>query len=244
MHIFDWLYIWLTNFVFRIQNPIGVHPADGPQDLARCASDIILEMNGGPAYTNGVVYNPAKGTLIHKVSKQTADTLAETMIAASKETSLPLAYGMACLCAESLFDPACQNGNLLGSNKANDPAGYDMGIAQLKLRYLIGNSGITDVNSAQTFAMDPTKAIPYCFRSMNSRLLTADEFIKQTNPDTQEFVGFHNRYYVATAEYNFGKTGFDEMNHNEPVSHSDIVMKYERQFSTLLGEPSVFGDVK
>lgn len=243
MGIIEWLSNFFEEMWVKLTSPTSVTPSAGPEDLRRCVRDIILEMNGGPNYNVGVLYNPQKGTLIHKISEETADTLAGIMIAASTESGLQLSYGMACLCAESLFDPQCQNGNLMGSNKTNQPDGYDVGIAQLKLRYLIGTLGIADVHSAETFALDPTKAIPYCFKSMYSRLAVADEYISRQRA-VAEYAGFTNRYYVATAEYNFGKTGFEEMDHAKALSHCDIVEKYEKKFSKLLGEPSVFGDIQ
>lgn len=48
-------------------------------------------------------------------------------------------------------DPACQNGNHgpRETNTQNDPLGYDMGIAQLKLRYLVGSvQNVTDASDA------------------------------------------------------------------------------------------------
>jgi len=238
-----WVYAWASSLISCYLPTAGIKPCSGPNDMARCIADHILNENGGPAYQGGLVVNVSKGTVIHKISNTTADTLAEIIISASKQTGLPISYGMACLCAESLFDPWCQNGNYLGSNKEKSPDGYDVGIAQLKLKYLVGQDGVTDIDSARSFALDPSKAIPYCFKMMSGRLTTADEFIAAPHDDHSDYAGFANKYYVATAMYNFGKSGFLAMDHHSPLPHCEIVKRYEVIFATSLGVPSIFGDL-
>jgi hypothetical protein len=211
---------------------------------------LLLAYNNRITFTNGVFLNPRKGVAIHKLVPDQAAQIADALRAAlapdqpGQPARLPLSYALACLCIESLFDPACMNGNLLGSNPNNDPAGYDVGIAQLKLRYLIGADAKT-VDDARAFALDPTKAIPHFVARMGAALVVAEANIAELQPGSAILPQFRNPYYYATGAYNFGATGMRKVvdTATVPPVHCEQVVKFEQNFATALGTTSIFTDI-
>lgn len=191
--------------------------------------------------------NPIKGVVIHKIDQAGAEAISARIKPACEAEGLPLTYTLGCLAIESVLDPQCQNGNLGPgeSNTANDPLGYDMGIAQLKLRYLVeGHApGCTDAVSANAFALDVDRAIPYHCSLMAGKVLWAQNVI-QANTSSAPDSRLSNPYLLATGAYNFGQTGM--MGYYESgqfPSHCQHVLDLEQYFAKLLGITSIFAGV-
>ena len=217
-------------------------PAPAPS-LADTVAGIMLGENHKIPFILGISeYRvPLKGVVIHKLDDATAKALAEVIIANTTAPGdgdsdpFPLSYALACLCLESCFDTKCQNANLLGSNKQNDPAGYDEGVAQLKLRFLIGQEGIATADEARAFALDPAKAIPYFVRVVRGHLAQADALAMTLPQDVNPV--YLNRFAVARMFYNFGVTGGTKMiRENAPTPASVLhVAHYDYAFAKALG---------
>lgn len=185
----------------------------------------------------------------HKISQADANLIA-TVLAAVVDSApqgspaLPLSYVLACLAIESAFDPKAENSNQMGSNKAGEPGGYDVGIAQLKLRYLAIELG-SSIEDARLFALDPTRAIPHFAGLMQGHLQWwATAFQHSKLPSLR------NKYYAATMTYNFGREGLlnhliaDDFPKNAlGETHGDIVVQLERRFANQLNTTSVFDDI-
>ena len=238
---------WLDKFAPVKGQPVtppAPTPAPNPApSLVDKVAGIVLDVNHKIPFILGIneYHVPLKGVVIHKLDGATAKALAEVIIANTTAPGegdsdpFPLSYALACLCLESCFDAKCQNGNLLGSNKQNDPAGYDEGIAQLKLRYIIGQEGIETVDEARAFALDPAKAIPYFVRVMRGHLEQADA-LAMTLPKNANPV-YLNRFAAARMLYNFGVTGGTHMiRDNAPIPGSVLhTAHYDYSFSKTLG---------
>jgi hypothetical protein len=136
-----------------------------------------LKYNNDLSYfeTDDTLEIRAKGVVIHKINAAQAQAEADQVEAHSKKPT----FTSGCLAIESALDPNCENGNLGPgeSNTANDPGGYDVGVAQEKLKYLIGQRGITTVDEARAFSLDITKAIPYHCAVMEEKLAWAQATI-------------------------------------------------------------------
>ena len=198
-------------------------------------SQIMLAQNNSH-FPGAELYlsNPAKGVTMHKIPPEMADDLADTFT--KNVSNFPVPYALACMCIEALFDPNCVNGNLMGSNKQNDPLGYDMGMCQLKLKYLPTGT----LEERKAFAFDPNQAIPYFVRTMQTNVSWASTQIGSFESDV--FEDFRNPYFLATCAYNFGKVGILEMiTTKEPLpTHGIHVRDLERTFAKELGLVSVF----
>jgi hypothetical protein len=197
----------------------------------------------------GWYYIPFKGVTIHKIDATTAGNIAATIITAADQTNvdvpaakLTIPYIMACIAIESAFDPGCMNGNFLGSNPTRALRGYDVGIAQEKLLYLIGTNGLWTDADAQAFALDFRKAIPYMTKVMATKLEWADTQIASLSGQSGPIAQYRDRYYLATQAYNFGDTGM--LKHlfadTTPPTHAEHVLHLEDAYSQALGVPSVF----
>ena len=232
-------------------------PPDSPQTIAAAIpqgglDDVqveaaILEYNNNLSQW---VNNPLvewtdaiKGVVIHKIDLATAATISTRVKPAAAQYQLPLTFVLGCLAIESTLDPTCQNGNLGPgeSNTANDPLGYDMGVAQFKLRYLVGYApGVTDASSANAFALDADKAIPYFCSLMASKVIWATNVIQEntsSSPDSR----LNNPLLLATGAYNFGEEGMLVYYENGSFpSHCQQVLDLERYFAEKLGVASVF----
>ena len=184
---------------------------------------------------------PIKGVTIHKIDEATAQKCAQIVIANSTPPGegdsdpFPLSYALACLLIEGAGDPGCVNLNTGPgrSNPTGDPAGGDYGFCQLKAKYLIGQSGITTVDEAIAFALDPAKAIPYFVRVMREHLAQADALALPANTNPV----YLSRWAQATIFYNFGLTGGTKlMTENAPLpSHVLHVAHYDYAFAKTLG---------
>jgi len=202
------------------------------------------------AYNNGVSFFktasswtiPIKGVVLHKIDAATALAVSKQVTLSAAAAELPLPYVLGCLAIESVLDPACQNGNLGPgeSNTADDPLGYDMGISQIKLRYLIGHEGVSDAASARAFALDVAKAIPYHCSIMAGNVAWAEDIIAKdtsAHPDPR----MKNPLILATWAYNAGRTGslVDFSNGTWPA-HCQQVLDLTNYFSKALGVPPLF----
>lgn len=199
-------------------------------------------------FTNGATswQDTVKGVVIHKIDTPTAEAISARIKVAAEQEQIPLTYALACLAIESTLDPACVNGNLGPgeSNTANDPLGYDTGIAQLKLRYLVGYApGVTDADTARAFALDVNRAIPYFCSLMAGKVLWAQNTI-DANPNTKCDPRMRNKYLLATAAYNFGNTGVMTYFENGTFpSHCQHVINLETYFAQKLGLESIFANL-
>ncbi|MGB8910004.1 MAG: hypothetical protein WCC84_14760 [Candidatus Cybelea sp.] len=223
----------------------ATEPDTGLTPLARA----ILEYNNGLLFFKlAASYTVAlKGVVIHKIDAVQAAAVAEAIAAGAKEYDLDPCFLSGCLLIESTGDPNCQNGNLGPgeSNTQNDPLGYDMGVAQLKLRYLVGSAqGVSDAADARAFALDITQAIPYFCSLMAGKVAYAKTVIaKNTSsvPDKR----LNNPYLLATGMYNFGDTGMVENYYVKGLfpSHCQQVEDLTNYAAKATGQPSIFGNL-
>jgi hypothetical protein len=216
--------------------------------LVEQVAALILAKNWTYSYNAYGVYPfLSKGGALHKIDITDAREIAQAIIdAATGPLTVP--YIMACLAIESLFDPKCENGNYsyvghTGSNPDKLPEGFDVGIAQLKLKYLMEDRKL-DVDAAHAFACDVTKAIPYMATTMKLLLGYADALIQDTKRSDIP-PPLMNRYCVSTNAYNYGRTGMKAIMQSAKVqpSHGMVVVAYEKQYSKQLNIPSVFQEL-
>jgi hypothetical protein len=188
---------------------------------------------------------PGHGSIIHKIDSQVAlykVALAFDQVDSENDGSLELQYMLGCVSEESLFDPDAQNGNLLGSNKANDPLGYDVGLCQLKLRYL---SGATEANvdSMRLLALDPVLALRAFYKKMLGLYAWAQSIQPHLNSSAINPKAT-NLLWLTTGAYNFGEDGMLALvEKGAMVGHSDDVTKNEVNFAAQLGVPSLMKEL-
>jgi hypothetical protein len=203
-------------------------------------------------YNNGLLFFklaasysiPIKGVVIHKIDAMQAAAIAVEIEAGAARYDLDPCFLTGCLLIESTGDPNCQNGNLAPgeSNTQNDRLGYDMGVAQLKLRYLTGSApGVTDAPGARAFALDITRAIPYFCSLMAGKVAYAKTVIAQNTapvPDTR----LNNPYLLGTGMYNFGNTGMVENYYSKGIfpPHCQQVQALTNYTAKATGQPSIF----
>ena len=119
---------------------------------------------------SGMYTNPAKGVNVHEIDLATANSIADLLTLEAQNYQFPLDVALAAIDIESVFDPHCENGNFLGSNKERSLKGFDMGLCQIKIKYIIGINGIATVAQATDYAFDIKKAIPHFFEDMANRM--------------------------------------------------------------------------
>ncbi len=221
---------------YRHETQIVVPPSVRLTPLA----EIILKYNNqqsvwklGRTWTN-----PLKGVVIQEDDATEAQAIADVLESTVPPVA-PMSVPLALLGSESDIGYAI-NGNFLGSNKSHDPLGYDDGPAQEKLRYLIGQPGVTDATSAKAFALDPKRAIPYFWSLYNSHLQTAAQWIATggaSNIDPR----LMNRWILAAVIYKQGDTGGRAifLAGDWPAELNNFV-SLEVYFAKQLGTPSVF----
>lgn len=203
---------------------------------------IILTYNNQQAYwANGVstFTEPAEGVVVHKINATQAGLIAD-QLTATVGTSAPMSIPLALLASESVLDPLCQNGNFLGSNPSKGPMGYDDGIAQLKLCDIEVEGTTFTPATAQAFAFDVTKAIPYFWSLYEGHLATADSWVTAGGPSNID-PRLMNRFVLACVMYKQGVTGAEAIfkSGTWPAELNNF-MSLESYFATKLGEPSVF----
>lgn len=172
-----------------------------------------------------------KGVMLHKITAATAGEIATLFLNEQTKWPVPLTFALACADIESIFDPGAQNGNFAGSNPGCTLDGFDMGLCQLKLKYLIGN-GITTIGQAYDVAMDPAKALPVFFRKYAGLIAWAQSI------EHERSSAWNPKYGVlanATMAYNFGEDGAkSKIVTGEAVSHCDHVIDLEAWFAKQL----------
>ena len=140
---------------------------------------------------------------------------------------------------ESLFDPEALNKNykLLASDKAR----WDVGVGQLNLgvlsrEKLLGFVG--DLDAAENFAYDITKAIPWKFKLIIQNLLWAKAFLL-ANPAIKM-----DSLYLSLLAYNRGRTGAARfvLAGNTTLPYADGIVRTERWFAIRLNLVSVFAN--
>ena len=235
-----------SKWVPRPAPPTGV-PTDAVAPSDKLASVIFTYNATKPYFAISDSWSvPAKGVIIHKITQAQANEISTAVQAAATKYGLPLTYALACLAVESVLDPNCVNGNLGPgeSNTANDPLGYDDGIAQLKLRYLVGAApGVTDSASAYLFAKDVNRAAPYFCSLMAGHFAAAKEILAKDTSSAPD-VRLRNPWVYATGSYNFGETGMAKVfASGEYPSHCTSVVSDEQYFAAKLGLPSIFADL-
>lgn len=231
--------------------------SNAPQAGAPVAQleDVILGYNNGLSFfANADVYtNAEEGVTIHKIDAATAANISARVKPAAAEYNLPVTYALACLAIESTLDPDCINGNLgvdsaghQRSNPTNDPLLYDCGIAQAKLKYLIGSApGVTDHDSALAFALDVDRAIPYFCSIMCGNILWATNYIQENQGrSSAPNPLMNNPLILGTDSYNYGRTGVLTYYENGTMpSHGLHVINLESYFAKKWGRPSVFASL-
>jgi len=218
--------------------------------------DAILQSNLSFMKWNSVWADPSAGTAFHRIDGTLATALAKVIslqcvaYAEPAALQLPICFYLACIAIESRFDPQCQNGNFHSSNLTHDPAGYDVGIAQLKLKYLAPALGV-DVPTANTYALNPEQALPYMAKLMRELVQFATALIGANAGDSAILPAFCNPWLVATCAYNFGETGMAGtadspgifQTATEIPAHGKLVIELEQGFCKQLGLPSVFASI-
>jgi hypothetical protein len=218
--------------------------------------DVIQDYNNALDLfrSSDVYHNPVEGVTIHKITAAQAAAISTRIKPAAAQYELPLSYALACLAIESTFDPECENANIgvnaagvARSNPTNDPLGYDMGIAQLKLRYLIGSvadaDSVVDAASAKAFAFSVDRAIPYFCSLMADKIMWATNVIERDTSSAPD-VRLRNPLLLATGSYNFGETGMLEYFENGTFpSHCQHVVNLSRYFSSKLGVADIFANL-
>jgi hypothetical protein len=210
---------------------------------------ILSYNNSFPAFTGAIAEwtNPQEGVIMHKIFETQALAISTTIKTYAPTEGVPITVTAACLAIESRFDPLCENHNIgktsagvPRSNPNDDPMQYDMGIAQLKLMYLLGEPGVSDFDSARAYAFDLDKSIARHCRLMASKIAWATSII-QNNQSAQPDPRLSNAVLLGTGAYNFGNTGMlAYYNSGAFPSHCQSVIDLERYFASAMGTPSVF----
>lgn len=181
-------------------------PVQVPPTLSQHAGVVLTYNNQHPEFVADDVWSdPARGSMLHKITPQQAQIVATQLDIGCSQTGFDLAGMSACIAVESWFDPNAVDGNYEGSNPTKSLGGMDVGVCQFKLNDLVGSNGLTTVIEADAFASDPTTAIPYFFKYMQSKIAWAKQIIEQS-PSVAD-PRFHDPIILATCAYNYGETG-------------------------------------
>lgn len=219
--------------------------------IADQVAALVLSHNSALPFVNGLVPDPRQGTSedtgsrIHSITPDDSKRIADAILKYTIDGhALDLPFAMAQIAIESAFDPIAQMGNFRGSNPNKVLEGYDMGLCQLKLLYLVGAKAAdgTEVHNdfqAQDFALNIDHAIPYFVTKLLGLLLYADQQIPKLSATVNP--KFKNRYYFAAGAYNFGETGIlKEISTGQDLSHCAHVANLCTNFAKVLGMPNVF----
>lgn len=215
------------------------HPGPNPVYISGMAKVILTYNNTNACFSLGDPFtNKIKGVVIHRIDAKQAQEIADIIEQCCREEAIPPAFVCACLAVESVMDPMCQNGNLgpgeSNAGQNNNLAGYDMGICQLKLKYLVGNEGIKTVQEAAAFALDPKRAIPYFCKVMCSKMEWATGIVKN-NTSSAPDPRFNDPWILATGAYNFGNDGMLKIyNSGQFPTHCTSVMSDTKYFANVL----------
>ena len=120
----------------------------------------------------------------------------------------------------------------------SDKGNWDVGLCQLKLRYVVGDERTDTINvsEAYAFAMDIADSVEQKTRIMIDAWLAAKKFIRE-NPE-YEWVG-HQRLGIES--YQSGRTGAQQkLIDGKPFTYAPKVIALEREFAKRLQLPSEF----
>lgn len=207
--------------------------------------EVILNANNELHFPEDGFLDWAKaGAGIHKIDKAQALFYSTFFKANVLRTGVPITYALAAMGLESRFDADAYNKNLLGSNKENDPAKYDIGIAQLNLKYLIDPKvpERATLELARAFAHDPAQAVPYFFDQKKKLLDYARTLTFNLGVGADPRAD--NPYFIASTMYNMGRTGgYNAIQTNTVNGHANSVALLEVKFAKQLGEYPVMQEV-
>lgn len=211
----------------------------------------IYAQNHGLAFAAGLteIFNPISGSKLHAIDTPTAHMLALVIMNVCKEEGLDLAYALAQIAKESAFDPKAENGNYAptGSNPDKKPEGFDIGLCQLKIEYLLNQVDVNGVkiettDEAYAMAFDPNRAVPFFAQKSLGLLAWAKKNVtalpKLANPK------FQNPFYLAAGAYNFGTNPergvFSKISQGQDLKHCVDVAAMTAHFASILGTANVF----
>lgn len=184
--------------------PPAPPPTRPTDDLpTRLGAEILHYNTTRAAFILGPVYNNAqRGVVLHEIEPKVAASLGATIVRRipAGDADTPLALCLALIGSESAFDPNAQNCNYDGSNTAHDPFGCDVGLCQLKLRYVDAN----DADEARQIALDPYRSLGVLIDDVRANIAWAadvqDELGARPEPSAR------NIYWLAVAAYKHGKS--------------------------------------
>lgn len=250
MAVFFWLIVavgviaYATNKILTYVEPTA--PVNPPgASLTDPTARVILAYNNShsPAI---FIPDPAKGVIVHKITIAQANLISSVVQQVCAKNNYPISYLLACLGVESVLDPLCQNGNLgIGESNAGQPenlGGYDMGIAQLKLKELIGQSGIPTLAAAEYCALTVALAVPYHISLMLGKIEAAKAIL--ANPSSAPDPRMKDPYMLATWMYNEGNEGaMAAYNAGQFPNHCASVLSDWQYFDRCLGIKTVPADL-
>ncbi len=229
---------WIkTNIIDRFAVPgLPVH-ANSPVSLDTLGSTILRYNNMQSYWRLGVQTWTfvAKGVTIHKIHAPQAALIASAVRSQPATSVVPQTIALGLMASESLLDPLCQNGNFLGSNPTKELSGFDMGICQLKLKYVTA-PGVSNVDDAKTFAFDPSKAIPYLYALVAGKIEWARETIAGHRSALPQW---NDPFILAVGAFKLGQTGVMAFYQGGSwAAELDDFVKLESWFASQLGVPS------
>ncbi len=225
-HIIDWI-------------PLPGPPAhsNAPASLDKLGT-VILQYNNMQSYWKLGVQTwtvAAKGVVVHKINAAQAALIASTIESQPATSPVPETIALGLMASESLLDPLCQNGNFLGSNPTKALGGFDMGLCQLKLKY-ITTPGVSSLADAQAFAFDPTKAIPYLYEMFAGKIEWAKGVIAAHE---STWAQWNNPLVLAVGAFKLGETGVMTFYQGGTwATELNNFIQLESQFASQLGVPS------
>lgn len=182
---------------------------------------------------------PLAGSIIHRIGIEDAKAISTIVKVEEAKTFIPRTLSLAFMGNESMFDPEAinKNYNLMQENKAR----WDVGVGQLNIGVLSREKALAlngDLEAAETFAYDITKAIPWKFKLIIQNLLWAKAFLA-ANPTLKM-----DALYLSLIAYNRGRTGAARAIAAGEISfpYADGIVRTERWFATALKLQSVFAN--
>ena len=228
-------------------DPSRVTP--GPKEAM--LTQAIYAQNRGLAFFNGIseIFNANTGSKLHPIDMTTAHMIALVVMHTCIEEPLDLAYALAQIAKESAFDPKAENGNYGPgeSNPSKAPEGFDIGLCQLKIEYLLNQvdytgAKIETVEEAYTMALDVNRAVPFFAKKSLGLVAWAKKNVSSL--PKQANAKFQNPYYLAAGAYNFGtdpeRGVFSKIAEGQDLKHCVDVAAMTAHFATILGTPNVF----
>jgi hypothetical protein len=227
--------------------------APKPWSLSQTILNFNRQMKPWELRGGAVVYSaPLQGAVIHRLRPLEADEISKHLKLVRDEYknvfTLPLM--MAFIGLESRFDPACENRNgklIAGRTVAStrledydrmDVGNWDMGLCQLKLRYVQADprTNCPSLSAAKDYAMSIPDAIEQKTRILIDNWLAAKKFLA-SNP---EYLGVDSKM-LGIEMYQAGRTGaIAKLKASTPFTYAPKVAVLEQQFAARLGIASVF----